>query len=151
MRHGQFRTTLVGMEHTRSDACPFCQVADESIFYVSPLVIGLWDAFPVSPGHALLVPRRHVADWFEATPEEQAALTGAIAEAKRIIVEQYRPDGWNVGMNIGAAAGQTVFHLHIHVIPRYAGDVGNPRGGIRAVIRAKAGYPSGGKTGVPSG
>jgi len=94
----------------------------------------------VSPGHTLIVPNRHVATWFEATPEEQQALLEAIAEARRRIEKNHAPDGYNIGINSGEAAGQTVRHLHVHVIPRYAGDVTDPRGGVRWVIPDKAAY-----------
>jgi HKD family nuclease/diadenosine tetraphosphate (Ap4A) HIT family hydrolase len=104
------------------------------------LALGLWDAFPVSPGHALVVPRRHIATWWDATPEEQRSLLAAIAIAREEILRRYRPHGFNIGWNSGAAAGQTVFHLHVHVIPRYSGDVPDPRGGVRHVIPAKANY-----------
>jgi diadenosine tetraphosphate (Ap4A) HIT family hydrolase len=102
--------------------------------------LGLWDAFPVSPGHALLVPRRHVPSWFDATTAEQVALAKAIADAKTAIELTHRPDGYNIGINCGAAAGQTLFHLHVHLIPRYQGDVAEPRGGVRHVIADKAHY-----------
>jgi diadenosine tetraphosphate (Ap4A) HIT family hydrolase len=126
--------------------CPFCTLQPDRIFLETDLILGLWDGFPVSPGHALLVPRRHVADWFEASPSEHAALTTAIAQARAAIEAQAsrqgrpKPDGYNVGFNAGAAAGQTIFHLHVHVIPRYAGDTENPRGGIRGVIPGKAAW-----------
>jgi diadenosine tetraphosphate (Ap4A) HIT family hydrolase len=106
--------------------------------------LGLWDGFPLSPGHALLVPRRHVATWFEALPEEQRELLEAIAAARDAILARHRPDGFNVGMNLGEAAGQTVPHLHLHVIPRYSGDVEDPRGGVRWVLPEKAAYWRGG-------
>lgn len=126
---------------TRSSSdCPFCQVSPERMFHEGPLVLGLWDGFPVSPGHALLVPRRHVPAWFDATEEEQQELAAAIAAAREAILTRYRPDGFNVGMNLGAAAGQTVGHLHVHVIPRYAGDVEDPRGGVRWVVPERADY-----------
>jgi diadenosine tetraphosphate (Ap4A) HIT family hydrolase len=94
----------------------------------------------VSPGHALVVTRRHVADWFDATDEERTELTAATAAARSRIVEQHRPDGFNIGVNVAEAGGQTVPHLHVHVIPRYAGDVDDPRGGVRYVLPAKANY-----------
>jgi diadenosine tetraphosphate (Ap4A) HIT family hydrolase len=119
---------------------PFANVEPARVFYESTLVIGLWDAFPVSPGHALVVPRRVVPTWFEATREEQVALLEGIEAARRAIEETLRPDGYNIGINLGAAAGQTVFHLHVHVIPRYLGDVEDPRGGVRHVIPDKANY-----------
>jgi superfamily II DNA or RNA helicase/diadenosine tetraphosphate (Ap4A) HIT family hydrolase/HKD family nuclease len=121
-------------------ANPFKNPDPQRIFLQTDLVIALWDAFPVSPGHALLIPRREVPTWFDATPEEQQALTQAITLAKQEIEKHHNPDGYNIGINAGAAAGQTVFHLHVHVIPRYTGDVEDPRGGVRHVIPAKANY-----------
>jgi superfamily II DNA or RNA helicase/diadenosine tetraphosphate (Ap4A) HIT family hydrolase/HKD family nuclease len=120
--------------------CPFCGPNADSVFYSDDHVLGLWDRFPASPGHALLVPRRHIPDWFSADPALQAALTRAIEIAKTEIEKAHNPDGYNIGLNVGAAAGQTVFHLHMHVIPRYAGDVPDPRGGIRYAIPHKAYY-----------
>jgi superfamily II DNA or RNA helicase/HKD family nuclease/diadenosine tetraphosphate (Ap4A) HIT family hydrolase len=114
--------------------CPFCSLSAERLFFAGPVVLGLWDRYSVSPGHALLVPRRHVATWFEATALERMALVEAIDAAKAEIEKHHAPDGYNIGINTGAAAGQTVFHLHVHVIPRYQGDVDNPRGGVRNVI-----------------
>jgi len=112
----------------------------ERIFHDGKLVRGIWDAFPVSPGHALLVARRHVADWFQATDEEQAELLTALSIAREAILRHHQPDGFNIGVNVGTAAGQTIFHLHVHLIPRYSGDVPDPRGGVRHVIPAKANY-----------
>ena len=100
----------------------------------------LWDGFPVSPGHALLIPVRHVVTWFDATPEERFALTDAISGARETILERHTPDGFNIGVNIGEAGGQTVPHLHVHVIPRYSGDVTDPRGGVRWVVPNEADY-----------
>jgi len=119
---------------------PFCIPDPKLLFHESELVVGLWDRYPVSPGHALLVPRRHVAGWFDASQEEQQALVAALEAAKRKIEKEHRPDGYNIGVNIGEAAGQTVDHLHVHLIPRYQGDIADPRGGVRHVIPAKAGY-----------
>ena len=111
------------------------------MFHEGTLVLGLWDAFPVSPGHALIVPRRHVAAWFDASDEERAALNDAIAVARSAIeAAGHRPDGFNVGFNVGTAAGQTVPHLHVHLIPRYRGDVPDPRGGVRWIIPDRAAY-----------
>jgi superfamily II DNA or RNA helicase/diadenosine tetraphosphate (Ap4A) HIT family hydrolase len=121
--------------------CPFCAPNADRIFHESELVLGVWDAYPVSPGHALLVTRRHVATWFDATRDEQTALLDGITRAREEIERRHRPDGYNVGVNVNAVAGQTVFHLHVHVIPRYRGDVANPRGGVRHVIPRKADYP----------
>jgi diadenosine tetraphosphate (Ap4A) HIT family hydrolase len=121
-------------------SCPFDDPPPERVFYEDDLVRCLWDAYPVSEGHALVITRRHVATWFDATGEEQAALVRGIEQARREIEKSQRPDGYNVGFNAGEAAGQTVFHLHVHVIPRLRGDVEDPRGGIRHVIPSKAAY-----------
>lgn len=120
--------------------CPFCPPPAERVFHEGPLVLGLWDGFPVTPGHALLIPRRHVASWFDASDAERAELLAAIGAARAAIERAHSPDGYNLGVNVGAAAGQTVFHLHVHVIPRYAGDVAEPRGGVRHVIPDRADY-----------
>lgn len=120
--------------------CPFCSPPPERVFFDGPLVLGLWDAYPASPGHALLIPRRHFASWFDASQDERAALVGAIECAKTAIETHHSPHGYNIGINVGRAAGQTIFHLHIHVIPRYDGDVPDPRGGIRHVVPAKGNY-----------
>ena len=120
--------------------CPFCEPPQERVFYQDDLILCLWDAFPVSEGHALVITRRHVATWFDASEQEQAALVRGIEIARREIEKASQPDGYNVGFNAGEAAGQTVFHLHVHVIPRFRGDVEDPRGGVRHVIPEKAAY-----------
>lgn len=104
------------------------------------LAFALRDGFPVSPGHTLVVPKREVATWFDATPEEQHAIIKLVATVKLALDAEFHPDGYNVGFNAGEAAGQTVMHLHVHVIPRYRGDLPDPRGGIRWVIPDKAAY-----------
>ena len=120
--------------------CPFCTPDPELVFHESELIVGLWDRYPVSPGHALLVPRRHFAGWFDASLDEQQALVSALESAKREIEKTHEPDGYNIGVNSGETAGQTIFHLHVHLIPRYTGDLEDPRGGIRHVIPEQARY-----------
>ena len=120
--------------------CPLCRGLEDRIFAHAELAIALWDGYPVSPGHALIIPRRHIATWFDSTELEQSALMTLVTKAKAVIDQLHRPDGYNIGINSGAAAGQTVFHLHIHLIPRFTGDVDDPRGGVRHVIPAKANY-----------
>jgi len=120
--------------------CPFCELPSTSLVASSPLVCALLDAHPVSPGHTLVIPRRHVATFFDASPEEQAALLAEVIEIKRALDAELHPDGYNVGFNAGAAAGQTVMHAHVHVIPRFAGDVPDPRGGVRGVIAHRQKY-----------
>jgi diadenosine tetraphosphate (Ap4A) HIT family hydrolase len=122
--------------------CPFCFPAPERVAFEDRLTRALWDAFPVTKGHMLLVPRRHVPTWFDATVDEQAALMADVERGRRLIDERHGPDGYNIGMNVGRAAGQTVFHLHVHLIPRYAGDVPDPRGGVRYIIPGKGNYLS---------
>jgi len=123
--------------------CPFCLPAEDRIAFEDRLTRALWDAFPVSEGHLLIVPRRHVPTWFDATAEERAALTAGIDRGRDLIASRHRPDGFNIGINVGEAAGQTVFHLHVHLIPRYSGDVPDPRGGVRHVIPGKGNYLDG--------
>ncbi len=98
------------------------------------------DGFPLTPGHTLVVPRRHEADYFALTVPEQTAMWGLVRLARKRLQRGQTPDGWNLGINVGAAGGQTVGHTHIHLIPRYAGDVDDPRGGIRWLIPARARY-----------
>jgi diadenosine tetraphosphate (Ap4A) HIT family hydrolase len=122
--------------------CPFDAPPAERIFHEDELIRCIWDAFPVSGGHALVITRRHVATWFDATEGEKDAITRGIEIARREIEKSMSPDGYNVGFNAGEVAGQTVFHLHVHVIPRFRGDVEDPRGGVRWVVPRKARYPS---------
>ena len=128
------------MHHRSAGTCPFCPPPSDRIFHEGGCVVALWDGFPVSPGHALVVPRRHVPGWFEASAEERLELLEALDAARDVVLARHRPDGFNVGMNLGEAAGQTVPHLHVHLIPRYRGDTPDPRGGVRWVLPAKAAY-----------
>jgi len=98
------------------------------------------DTLPVSPGHTLILPKRHIASIFEATKEEVAALWEALQQARSELLKDFSPDGFNIGINDGLASGQTILHLHIHIIPRYKGDMPDPRGGIRWIFPEKAVY-----------
>lgn len=120
--------------------CPFCSPTQKSIRAEWPLVVALRDHFPVSEGHALVVTRRHVETFFDATAAERAEIWAAVAATKEQLDRELSPDGYNVGFNTGRAAGQTVMHLHVHVIPRRSGDVADPRGGVRGVIPEKRIY-----------
>jgi diadenosine tetraphosphate (Ap4A) HIT family hydrolase len=126
--------------------CPFCRPDETRLCYQGRLVFALWDGFPVSPGHCLVIPRRHVASWWDATDEEMAEMSAATREVKRLIEERHAPDGYNIGVNAGEAAGQSVWHLHLHVIPRYRGDVAEARGGVRNIVPHQCGpyqgYPA---------
>lgn len=121
-------------------ACPFCRLPRERILHEADTALALHDGYPVSPGHTLVIPRRHVASFFEITDAECADLMSLLAAARDDIDRQFRPAGYNIGINDGAAAGQTVQHLHIHLIPRYEGDRDDPRGGVRWVLPDKAAY-----------
>ncbi len=120
--------------------CPFCEIAPNRLLMQNELVLAFLDNYPVSTGHSLVIPKRHVASVFELSKEEFAALWQMVSEIRSRLVELHAPAGFNVGLNDGDAAGQTVPHAHVHVIPRYAGDVADPRGGVRWVIAEKAVY-----------
>lgn len=120
-------------------SCPFCHPASAPVLR-NDLVFALYDAHPVTPGHMLLIPYRHVASFFDVTQAEHQALADLLSQAKSLLDETLAPDGYNLGVNIGDAAGQTVPHVHVHVIPRVVGDVEKPRGGVRGVIPSKQSY-----------
>jgi diadenosine tetraphosphate (Ap4A) HIT family hydrolase len=122
--------------------CPFCSPAKAPLSQ-NEFALVLADGFPVSEGHSLVVPRRHVASLFELEDAERAAVWSLVAEIRARLSTELHPDGFNIGVNDGVAAGQTVMHAHVHVIPRYAGDSDDPRGGVRGVIPSKADYWSG--------
>jgi len=120
-------------------ACIFCKPQRE-ILAENEAALAVPDTYPVSPGHALVVPRRHAATIWDLSAEEFEACFRLVRELKPVLEARYKPDGFNVGVNCGEAAGQSVWHAHIHVIPRYQGDVPSPRGGVRHVIPLKARY-----------
>lgn len=120
--------------------CPFCPPLSVDPVVANEGAVALPDGFPVSPGHTLIVPRRHVRSFFDLTPEERGDIMHLVVELKGILEDLHRPSGYNVGWNDGPAAGQTVPHAHLHVIPRYEGDLPDPRGGIRWVLPEKADY-----------
>ena len=120
--------------------CQFCSISSDQVLIDGPLAFAKRDGYPVSKGHTLIIPRRHVASFFETTDEERRAMLKLLDEVKAMLDREHKPDGYNIGVNNGAAAGQTVMHLHMHLIPRYAGDRPDPRGGVRWVIPEKAAY-----------
>lgn len=120
--------------------CPFCTLDHTRIIGSNTHAMAIMDGFPISTGHALIIPKRHIASIFEATREEREALFDLLELVKIDLQEKYNPDGFNIGINDGAAAGQTVMHLHIHLIPRYIGDQTDPRGGVRWIFPDKADY-----------
>lgn len=120
--------------------CPFCDLPAERIVHTRGSAFVIRDGFPVSPGHSLVIPRRHMSSFFEVSDVERNDLMALLAEARDELDREFHPAGYNIGINDGAAAGQTVPHLHIHLIPRYAGDRDDPRGGVRWVLPEKAAY-----------
>ena len=120
--------------------CPFCHVEKSRIALENEAAAAILDGFPVAEGHTLVVPRRHVASVFDLPDDEQAAIWRLVAQVRGKLESELQPDGFNVGVNDGPAAGQTVPHAHVHVIPRRAGDVADPRGGVRWVLPDKAKY-----------
>lgn len=120
--------------------CPFCNLPELRIVHANVLAVAVRDAYPVAPGHTLAIPRRHAGSFFELHPSEQAAMLSLLDQARVALDGEFAPDGYTIGINEGAAAGQTVPHVHLHLIPRHRGDVEDPRGGIRWVLPAKARY-----------
>lgn len=125
-----------------NEACLFCNKEDSrnKIIIENDFCYARWDNFPVSPGHAEVVPKKHIESFFDLTDEEIIKINILIKELKNLIQEKYNPDAYNIGINDGEAAGRTIHHLHIHLIPRYKGDVENPRGGVRHIIPGKGSY-----------
>ena len=116
------------------DSCFFCQhILEHDFAFENDLAVARYDDLEV-------IPKRHVKDWWETTPEERIAIFDLLDQAKEILDQKYHPDGYNIGMNLGVDAGQSILHLHVHLIPRYHGDVPNPRGGVRGIIPRKQNY-----------
>jgi diadenosine tetraphosphate (Ap4A) HIT family hydrolase len=120
--------------------CPFCHLEKSRIHLESEFSVAFFDAFPVAAGHMLVVPRRHVISFFDLPEAEQTAVWKLVAKVRSKLMAELKPNGFNIGLNDGLAAGQTVMHAHIHVIPRRKGDVADPRGGVRWIIPHKAPY-----------
>jgi len=120
--------------------CTFCGIDPARVVLENDYAVVIFDGFPVSHGHMLVIPKRHVASFFETTTQEQFALLHLLAQARAGLQVDFNPDGFNVGINDGASAGQTIMHLHIHLIPRYSGDMPDPRGGVRWIMPDKAVY-----------
>jgi diadenosine tetraphosphate (Ap4A) HIT family hydrolase len=121
--------------------CPFCNIGEQvEVLFKADTAMAILDSFPISPGHTLVIPRRHVADYFDLTVEEQNELWQLVNRCKMILQDRFHPDGFNIGINVGEMAGQSIFHVHIHLMPRYKGDVKNPKGGVRHIIPGKGYY-----------
>jgi len=128
-------------EKTAEDDCRFCiSKSGRRVMIESKFGFAAWDRHPASDGHFLVIPYRHFASYFDINDDEREDLWNLVAEGKVMADEKWNPDGYNVGINVGESAGQSIPHLHIHVIPRYKGDVENPKGGVRGVIPDKKLY-----------
>jgi len=125
----------------KSDGCRFCEPApNRNVLIEGKTGFAALDRHPVSEGHFLVIPYRHFSDYFEISDEELKELWSLVAQAKKIIDKKHNPDGYNIGINVGELAGQSIPHLHIHVMPRYKGDVENPKGGVRGILPKKKLY-----------
>lgn len=124
-----------------SHECIFCRQPETEVLCENELALAFFDKFPVNQGHVLVIPKRHAVTYFDATTEELTAINELVFQVKDIMDEKYNPDGYNIGVNVNHAGGQTVFHLHVHVIPRYVGDVEDPRGGVRNLKSSLVKYP----------
>lgn len=123
------------------EKCPFCRLSRRvEVICETATCVAFYDGYPVSPGHALIIPKRHVASYFDLTNHEREAMNVMLQYVKQRVGERFHPDGYNIGINVNEAAGQSVFHVHMHLIPRYKGDVANPKGGVRGVIPGKQKY-----------
>jgi ATP adenylyltransferase len=134
---------LTDFDQSDPSACPFCRIDASAIVAGNGLAFAIRDLNPVTPLHTLILPRRHVASYFDLTREEATAineLSGRLRD--EILANDSGVEGFNIGVNIGAVAGQTIFHCHLHLIPRRHGDVPDPWGGVRAIIPGKARYPA---------
>jgi len=120
------------------DKCPFCN--HDAAVLENELAYARYDIYAVSEGHMLILPLRHVSGFFELTMDERNAVFELVDQAKLLLDEKHKPDGYNIGVNVDEAAGQTVGHVHVHLIPRYKGDMDDPRGGVRGVIPDKQKY-----------
>ena len=130
------------MTHTNTrPGCIFCEKPMDERLFTLKHAFACLDLHPVAPGHILVIPARHEASWFGLNRREQEAMLEILDRAREYLDVRYSPDGYTIGVNEGAAAGQTVFHVHLHLIPRYANDVDDPRGGIRGVLPGKQHYP----------
>ena len=134
------------MSDSRPSDCPFCCLPATRILDGNTQALAIADAFPISAGHTLVILRRHTGSWFELTNDEVVAVHELLHRMKDRLDENLKPDGYNIGINVGAASGQTIGHAHLHLIPRYAGDVADPVGGVRNIISGKGRYPGDGSS-----
>ena len=123
------------------DSCPFCSLDTERVLEFNEHAVAFRDGYPVTELHTLVIPKRHVTNYFELTEDERKSIHTLLeSQRAKIMAEDDTVEGFNIGWNCGEAAGQTVFHAHVHLIPRRKGDVENPRGGVRHIIDGKGEY-----------
>lgn len=115
-------------------SCPFCNINQDQIIKKNKFAFAIYDKYPVNSGHLLIISKKHIRDYFTASTEVKEAIFELMEECKTYLDEKYKPDGYNIGLNCGKEAGQTIMHLHLHLIPRYKGDIEDPTGGVRGVI-----------------
>ena len=120
--------------------CPFCNMVSDKILIENKYAYAVYDKYPVTEGHILIITKKHIKDYFEASEKEKEAIFSLMEEAKNFLDQKYEVDGYNIGLNCGYEAGQTIMHLHMHLIPRYEGDIDDPTGGVRGVIPEKRVY-----------
>lgn len=125
--------------------CPFCEMEKSRICVEGEFAFAILDRFPVANGHTLVIPKRHISSLFDLPADEYASIWLLVAQVRERLMPDLKPDGFNVGVNDGTAAGQTVTHAHVHIIPRRNGDVADPRGGVRWIIPENAPYWTGGQ------
>ena len=130
------------MSESKPSKCVFCEIKESRVVKTNDLAFAVFDMYPVSNGHTLIIPFRHVSSFFELNMQEITSINYLLHVIKIDLDNQYSPDGFNIGINIGSAAGQTIEHVHIHLIPRYIGDVTDPFGGVRNTIPGKGRYIS---------
>ena len=133
-----FENPSRGLWKLSNKECIFCKMKDYIL--ENELAYAIYDKYPVGKGHMLFIQKRHVKDFFDITKEEREAIFDLIDEGKKLLDEKYSPDSYNVGINCGEHAGQTIMHVHVHLIPRYIGDMKDPTGGVRGVIPEKMKY-----------
>jgi diadenosine tetraphosphate (Ap4A) HIT family hydrolase len=132
----RFNTAIM----TTHKPCPFCTLPEERVIDSNELGVVIRDGYPISEGHTLIIPKRHIGSFFETNQDEKLALLALLESAQKQLKKELNPPSFNIGINDGKEAGQTIPHLHIHLIPRYESDMTDPRGGVRWIIPEKAKY-----------
>lgn len=121
--------------------CPFCNREELKIILENELAFAIYDKYPVQKGHLLIIPKEHIVTYFDASEEQILAMHELIQKGKKLLDNEFNPDGYNIGVNVGFYGGQTIPHLHVHLIPRYKGDIEDPRGGVRKIVKNLVQYP----------